>query len=217
MINTKIANIWESKIEQEWNECISSYWDYVKNQLPGNFELEREMNELRLDIIENLDPEGWYNFLREKYFRWKYTQLNRYATTANSLNRYLCEGKLDELFDIKRELLDFDLSDIQYGLLTAKRIHGLGIAGASGLLALFYPHSFGTVDQFVVKSLLNIPNLPERESIEKMSPTSLSLKNGVFLINLMRQKAAENNRNFGGNRWTPRKIDMVLWACRESR
>lgn len=172
------------------------------------------MNVLRLDMVKDLDPERWYSFLREKYFRWKHTQPNRYVTTTNSLNRYLEEGKLDELFDIKEQLLDLDTSDIQQGLSTAKRIHGLGIPGASGLLALLYPHAFGTVDQFVVKSLLEISDLPEREAIRKMNPKRPSLKNGVLLIELMRRKAANNNKIFGGNRWTPRKIDMILWVCR---
>jgi predicted ATPase with chaperone activity len=214
MVTKKITNLWQSKSEKEWEECLSSYWGYVRNQLPKNFELEREMDVLHLEMVKALNPEEWYSFLREKYFRWKYTQPNRYVTTTNSLNRYLKEGKLDELFEIKQKLLDFDTSDIKCGLSAAKRIHGLGIPGSSGLLALLYPHAFGTVDQFVVKSLLEIPDLPEKEAIKKMNPMKLSLRNGVLLIELMRRKAAKNNRIFGGNRWTPRKIDMILWVCR---
>ena len=29
----------------------------------------------------------------------------------------------------------------------------------------------------------------------------------------MRQKSLELNQEFQTNKWTPRKIDMVLWAC----
>jgi hypothetical protein len=45
------------------------------------------------------------------------------------------------------------------------RIRGLGIAGASGLLSVLFPEYFGTVDQFVVMSLLCINGLKERKSL----------------------------------------------------
>ncbi len=53
--------------------------------------------------------------------------------------------------------------DTRETLLAAKKTPGLGFAGASGLLALLYPQKFGTVDQFVVKTLRNVPTLPTWE------------------------------------------------------
>lgn len=210
-----IENLWRSTNEDFWDESLRYYWEYIRNDLPHNFHLEREMNELTPDKIERLDSVAWYAFLRDKYFRWKYTQPNRYATTTASLERYVKEDGLDELLAVKRKLLDLNPLEIEGALRTAKEIHGLGIAGASGLLALLYPRSFGTVDQFVVKALRSIPDLPERASLEKMNASGLSLKNGVLLVDVMRRKAGELNTLFGGNRWTPRKIDMVLWVLRD--
>lgn len=69
-----------------------------------------------------------------------------------------------------------------------------------------------TVDQFVVLALLTIDDLPEHEYLGKMNPALLSLKDGVLLEEIMRQKALELNQKFQTDRWTPRKIDMVLWA-----
>ena len=45
-----------------------------------------------------------------------------------------------------------------------------------------------------------------------MKPDSLTVKDGVVLIEIMRRKAAANNRLLGTDSWTPRKIDKVLWT-----
>jgi hypothetical protein len=163
-----------------------------------------------------LNAQQWYEFLRDEYFRWKYTAPNRYSTTTRSLRRYLEEDRLNVLHQIKERLLALDGVDIQDALELAEGISGLGTAGASGLLALIYPESFGTVDQFVVKALKTIDDLPEMAAIEKMKPDNLKTKDGVVLNRIMRRKAVENNRLFGGTNWTPRKIDMVLWTCGDS-
>lgn len=127
----------------------------------------------------------------------------------------------DELYRIKERLLVFNRSDIREGLSIACEIKGLGTAGASGLLALMYPESFGTVDQFAVNALCGVTGLPESVALAKIRPKGktkskqLTINNGVMLIEIMRRKAAVNNRLFGTSVWTPRKIDQVLWGYRE--
>ena len=77
-----------------------------------------------------------------------------------------------------------------------------------------YPNNFATVDQFAVKALCQIPGLPESSDLKKMKPDNLTLRDGIILINIMQRKAKENNKVFGTDFWTPRKIDMILWASR---
>jgi hypothetical protein len=209
---TTINELWKANDEEEWNDALKHYWKFVKSE---NKELELELNNLKLENISDLDSLGWYNFLNDKYFRWKYTAPNRYATTTASLAKYKNSNQLDTLFDIKERLLRFNISDISTGLNIAKEIYGLGIAGASGLLCLMYPDYFGTVDQFAVKALCKISSLPEFNLIKTMNPENISRKNGVVLINIMQRKAKENNKIFNTDFWTPRKIDMILWASRE--
>ncbi len=206
-------SLWNSNYESDWKNAYENYWKQVK---PKNSELEHELNDLKLQQIVELDHLGWYKFLLDKYFRWKYTSEIRYVQNTKHLKRYLELNQLENLFSIKQSLLNLDISDIQKGLSTATEINGLGIAGASGLISLFYPNAFGTVDQFVVKSLKNVPNLPEYTKLQKINEKcSLSLKVGVFLIEIMRRKAKENNDPFGTDFWSPRKIDMVLWGMRD--
>ena len=123
------------------------------------------------------------------------------------------EGR-ETLLAIRDEIFSTGRADIHDALSAACRISGLGTAGASGLVAILFPKDFGSVDQFVVKALRKIPELPEREALERMNPEGLNAKDGVVLIKIMRAKAASLNAQFGTDDWTPRKIDMVLWGCR---
>lgn len=208
---TTIEILWKSKNEYDWKVALERYWSFVR---PENIRLEKELNELTAEKIISLDPIAWYDFLHDQYFRWKYTAPNRYASTTLALKRFRESNPLEGLFDIKKRLLSFDTSDISLGLSIAKEIPGLGIAGASGLLSLMYPDKFATVDQFVVRALSQIPDLSQSGDLKKMNPENLTLRDGVILVNIMQTKAKENNRVFGTHFWTPRKIDMVLWASR---
>ena len=139
-----IDELWHSNDLQVWVAALAKYWDYVQ---PANLALERSLDRLYLERIRGLDAQGWYDFLFAEYFKWKYTVANRYKTTTESLSVYATEpGGLDKLHAIKNQLLQIDPVEIRAGLLVAKTIHGLGVAGASGLLALLYPTSFATVD-----------------------------------------------------------------------
>lgn len=211
-----ISDLWYSKSEADWKSALDSYWNFVR---PNNKDLEKELDNLKLKEIREFDKSGWYDFLLNKYFRWKYTAPNRYATTTLKFNKYKERNQLDNLFDIKLKLLNFNVSDISEGLMIAKEIHGLGIAGASGLLSLMYPDYFATVDQFVVEALDKISGLSKKDEIHKMMEhkKSLTLNNGIVLINIMRGKASENNQIFNTDFWTPRKIDKVLWSSTEAR
>jgi hypothetical protein len=87
-------------------------------------------------------------------------------------------------------------------------IHGLAVAGASGLLALVYPEEFGTVDVMVTKAL-HLVGLPE---VAKVNPKNISIPEAECMIEIMLLKALELNRRFGTNKWTPRLVDRVLWV-----
>ena len=201
--------LWESLDPHVWQLALARYWSFVT---PENLALERELNDLDVESLRLLDPAGWYDFLHDKYFKWKYTAPNRLATTRKSLRSYVTDGTLDVLYDIKNRLLTLESEDTETSLAIAVEIKGLGTAGASGLMSLMYPQWFATVDQFVVKALRRVPGLPETSTLASMNPESLSQKDGVVLITLLRKKANQVNKRFGTDEWTPRKLDMILWT-----
>ncbi len=205
-----ISQLWHRLDQESWTHALQGYWQYVR---PANLKLEQSLDQLDINRVRNLDQNGWYTFLRDEYYRWKYTAPNRYATTTNSLSGYITtEDGIETLYDIKAQILEMAPKDVRQGLQAACKIKGLGTAGAAGLLSLLYPAVYGTVDQFVVKALREVDDLPESPLLAKMKPTALSVANGVTLIAIMTRKANELNCAFGNQLWTPRRIDQVLWT-----
>ena len=208
---TRIQSLWQSEDSATWEDALSKYWDYVK---PENLALEHEMDQLDASAVQGMNSQEWYDFLLLKYFKWKFTAANRYATTTKHLRSY-AESGLEPLRVIKEEVFQVQSGDIEEGISAAKKIPGLGTAGASGLLSLLFPHEYGTVDQFVVKALAQVPTLLELDLVSAMNPESLSASDGLVLIRIMKKKSLVLNESFGTDSWTPRKIDMVLWATRD--
>lgn len=203
-------SLWNEPSSDLWEMALKLYWSYVK---PINLDLEKEMDCFHISSISEMDQTQWYEFLLNKYFKWKYTAPNRYGSTTKHLRNSVEQRGLSYLYKIKQKLLNFDLNDIEEGLQIATGISGLGAPGASGLLSILYPSHFGTIDQFAVKALLQVSNMPCEDKIKRMNPNALKIQDGVLLISIMRLKAKELNSLFSIAAWTPRKIDMVLWTC----
>jgi hypothetical protein len=207
-----IKTMWTSEKEDVWFSALNEYWKYLK---PSHLAMEKEFDPLDTNAVQAMNPDEWFEFLLHKYFFWKYTAPNRYATTTAQLKKYKTSTYgLDELFLIKKRLFAFDKDDVVYGLKIASEIKGLGAAGASGLLAVLFPRNFGTVDQFAVKALSALDNLPEKKLVSSMNPDQLRIKDAAILIEIMKNKAEELNEKFSTTFWTPRKIDMILWSQR---
>ncbi len=204
-----ISSLWNYGSEIAWHEALDYYYESLKGEEQA---LDRYMENIDADEIAQLSAAEFYDFLYDKYFVWKYTAKNRLATTRKSLKRYVDENKLHELANIQQRLFSSDRSNIEKCLTIAAEIRGLGPAGASGLLSILFPESFGTIDQYVVKALSEVKGLSYAAELMKMNPDSLSIKNGVLLIRILREQAKRLNEKFDTNFWTPRKVDMVLWA-----
>lgn len=205
----QVSRLWNSGNQKDWENAIDDYWGAVK---PENLRLEKEIENLDPERVRSMSAREFYVFLHDAYFVWKYTAPNRLATTRRSLEKYQHGNMIGQLGFIHRQLFEFDRADIGAGLEIAKQIYGLGTAGASGLLAVLFPKDFGTVDQFVVKALCTVEGLKEHAQLERMKPKSLTVRDGVLIISILRRKAKELNKSFGTNLWTPRMVDKVLWS-----
>lgn len=204
-----ISTLWNHGSETAWKEALDYYYKALKDDEQA---LEQYMENVDADEIAQLSDREFYDFLYNKYFVWKYTAKNRLATTRKSLARYIDKNRLFELSDIQKRLFSTERSNVEKCLRIASEIRGLGPAGASGFLSILFPESFGTVDQYVVKALREVKGLAYNAEIVRMNPDSLSIKDGALLIQILQEKAVSLNKKFDTDFWTPRKIDMVLWA-----
>lgn len=196
------GNLWINNSHETWLYLEQHYWDLVK---PQNMKLEQEMEHLDWHDIEKMETGAFYDFLYEKYFVWKFTAPNRLATTRMHLEKYLSD--IHTLQRIHRDIFTFDRKNVEQGLAIVQEIHGLGYAGASGLLGILFPEYFGVVDQFVCANMVKFGVLEPQKN-----PESLAFNTAVKMIYLFREKADELNKANNTDYWTPRKIDKVLWA-----
>lgn len=209
IINLDLTKLWNSNNENDWDLALERYWFLIK---PGNLIVEMKMEDLDPKVIKKFTVDEFYNFLSDEYFFWKYTAKNRLATTRKQLERYKKENRLTDLEKIKEQLFSFDVRDTKKGLEIVTEIHGLGTAGASGLLALLFPKYYGTVDQFLVKALISIEYLKGKQNLKTMNPESIKLAEAVNLIEIMKEKADMLNKANNTDYWMPRHIDKVLWT-----
>ena len=209
-----IQKLWNSDIEKAWKDALDHYDELLRDEL--TIKVENELNNINSDDVKNLSAEEFYDFLYDKYYVWKYTDRRWLSRNRKCLSKYK-EDRMSELADIQKKLFSIEHSDIEKCLKLVTQVYGLGAAGASGLLAILFPEDFGTVDKFVVGILKEL-NYPEfNKYLDKMNPSSLTPKDGVILINIMRDKAEELNKKFNTNFWTPRRIDMILWSFGRSK
>ena len=207
----QIARLWECRDEAQWRLALDHYW--TNPTVQRVLKVEECMESLELEQVKHYGPTEWLGFL-EKYFEWKFT--------GNYLPQkldYLRETGVQQLFSVKETLFafdEFDLHDTRKCLNTVRspNIKGLQFAGASGLLAVLFPQYFGTADKFVVEALRQIDSLPEKQRVAEMNPNSLTERDAVLLIDIMRRKAKQLNGWFATDFWTPRKVDKILWDLR---
>lgn len=204
--------LWNHGTENDWLNALENYNKIIETRSYEARSLEMFMNQLQAKDVEKMSVEEFYNFLHDKYFVWKFTQKNRLANCRKYLRRYVEQNRMNELANIQRRLFSTNLSDIAECLSTAMEILGLGPSGGSGLLSILFPSYFGTVDRFVVESLQKIDGINYEHKLSKMNPENLKPEDGVFIVKIFREKAKELNAKFNTDFWTPRKIDMVLWA-----
>ncbi len=214
-----IKKLWNNGTEDQWKEALELYEN--AESVKRNSKLENKLNRVHdnLDLIKAMNAEGFYVFLHDEYFVWKYTARNRYASTTKVLEKWYSteEGKTqlgqikDAIFALQEN--ENTQNDIELQLLNVIRIKGLGVAGASGLLAILFPEKFGTLDQFVVKGLVDIGEYVNTE-LDDINPESIDIKYSALLEKILQKKAKKLNEKFKTTDWTPRKIDMVLWANR---
>lgn len=204
-----INYLWHKGNMAEWEEALSRYFTKI-----DNIDLDNRMNSIVPSNIEKMNAEEFYYFLYHEYFLWKYTAKNRLATTRKALSRYETEG-MDALAEILHSIFQIyknDCKNTEQLIKTTSRIHGLGITGASGLLSVLFPKHYGALCQFLLNALLQVENLPEHDRLKCIDPQKISVKDAVVLEEILRTKANELNKQFMTDVWTPRKIDMVLWA-----
>jgi hypothetical protein len=200
-----------------WNTRDAKIWDRHQGELydtggkPGRRDLERQLETPGLRArIARMNAADFYDFLRDEYFPSKITVKSQFIGALKGLAKHVSEGSMERVERARLRLVNrvYDSKAEAIGMLMGEHggIHGVTVAGASGLLALVYPEEFAPVDAVVTKALQQIV-APEAA---RPNPKDVSIAEAEMLIEVMRTKALELNRAFGVSEWTPRRVARVL-------
>ena len=207
-----MIELWNCQDRREWDYCESELYDAAVKRENRIVERELEKPGLR-ERLARMDVAEFYAFLRDEYFKWKFTAEPGRTENQRYLAQHVENETMDRVERVRRRLVnrgdDSVGASIQMMMGKHGGIHGLAVAGASGLLALVYPEEFGTVGVKVTEALQKV-GLSE---VMKVNPKNIAVEDAVTMIEIMRMKALEVNRMFGTNKWTPRLIDRVLWVA----
>lgn len=209
-----IQDVWTSEENSVWCAQIDAYWKYIEAQ--GKKALEEEMANLNSQLISDSTDGAWRDFLANKYIPWKHSPGRFWRSMQKKfIARYAVQEQQTLLSTVKSRIFACNRGMTKELLDIVDEIYQFGIPSASGLLSLLFPSHFGTVDRFAIESLQRIEEFKGDIEIQRIKPKSISLNDAVHAISIMRVKALENNKLFGTDYWTARRIDMVLYITRE--
>ena len=207
-----LTELWACHDQSEWDYCAGALYESAVR--PERLELYRDLETPGLSQrIARMTTEEFYTFLYDDFFRWKFTVGPQLAGNRRMLATHLQDGSLDRIERVRGRLVDRggDGKGSSIKMIMGRNggIHGLGVPGACGLLALVHPQEFGTVDVMVTRAM-QLLGIVEADLVD---PENISVGDAVRLIEIMCMKAHDLNSIFGTDKWTPRRIDRVLWVA----
>ena len=201
-----ISELWNSTWEKDWSQALCHYWEIIEKRPREIKEIEKEMDSLDANQVEEHGPKEWYDFLHDKYFLWKYGQTEAMRENRETLQKSIeTPGGLERLTSIKEKIFTFDRDDIREGLRIVSKISGISIVAGSGLLAVIFPRYYATIDKLLILAMKRIEEYRNDSMILSMNPSRVSEDDGVLLITMLRDKAKNLNAAFSTDNWTPRK------------
>ena len=207
---TDIKKLWNSKEETDWEDALE--WTNHQTEVKmSNTEIGQKLSRMTTDDFRKMNGQDFYRFLVGDYARWKYTDGRIRSRVQHAIEEFHQRYTDLEFNKILEGIFVIDPDDIYLHLTNITRITGIGVAGASGILALVLPQYFGTVDRFAVENLQKVydENSFYGKKLHKMNPQHISVYDAVTVIRIYREKAEEVTKIYR-RVVTPREIDMVL-------
>lgn len=211
-IHSSQGGTWHSRDLRPWIDGERRYWELVSGRAHEIVIIEREFAQAQLPYVQKMNIADFHNFI-VKFIKWKFTRFRAFKV-ENFEKYYENPNNMRSLNEIREEILNLDYDNLPLAIMVPSQIYGIKTAAAPGLLSILRPEKFGTVDQFLIEALREVPTIANQwwfpgvyERREALLPMD-----GVRLVQVLRAKASALNDTFQTTEWTPRRVDMVLWA-----
>ncbi len=191
----------------EFEEGVRSYWREIGSR-PQSVQ-QREQDYLALPrLYASRQPPRFERAELELIIRWKYTD-GRWRDRALD---GLAQVTDDRIRDLTANIGQFTAATVATASLR-DQILGVGVAGVSAVLAAARPHIFPVIDVFALTAICHYYNprwlaSVSRDEKGRFAPDYRSYEP---YTEFCRERATELSAA-SGQTWTPRRVDMALWA-----
>lgn len=218
----EFLTVWSSTDQNPWHGGFERYWTHPT--VKKNLAIEREIDQA-MSLRDNILSSGsdLVQFLEDWYYPWKFDPIG--ATNKNRQALQIDYAQHPIKYDNAcRRVLQLNLADSARCLsaVGSGSIPGMRVSAASAFLAVLFPEWFGTVDQHTLRNLLKIVD-PRADWLRAQvhNPATffsgdhqLAQHRASLMVALYREQAQRLNSGLTTPYWTPRKVEMVVFALR---
>lgn len=191
---------------EEFERGIRDYWAEINRRSLDVKNREHAFPNLAVRFAARNPP----NFTRkdlEEIFTWKYTDGRRKARADDGLKK----AQDERLFQLTNKIGMSNLPTLIQWFNGA--IYGVGIAGVSAILTAARPDLYAVIDIFALIAIEHHYNPPwmRRVPRDKKGAPQADYPSYVPYVQFCTERATELTAA-SHREWTPRHVDMALWA-----
>jgi hypothetical protein len=196
---------------KDFEQGLEDYWNEIKRRSDIIQRRERAYETLATRFRARKPP----HFTRSEVtliIRWKHTDGRWCSRSLSGLQR-VSDGRL---MNLTSQIDDLDASELM--ALFCGAITGVGVATISAIITAARPDRFAVIDDFALRAIF-FHYRPEwvrrvyRDKKGRFQPTERDYRP---FVEFCRERAAEMSRLAKRRLWTPRMVEMALWAIGKS-
>jgi hypothetical protein len=189
----------------DFEQGVVDYWSEIESRSAEVQERERSFPELSQHFCGRRPPHFTRHEL-ETIVRWKYTDHRRCRRALDGLAG-VSDDRIRELTALIDQVREADAARVLRGA-----IPGVGIAGISALLAAAKPDLFPVIDVFALTAICHYYDPPWLKAVPRDADGRFSADEKSYgpYVEFCRDRAADLST--ATQSWTPRRVDMALWA-----
>jgi len=221
-----LGSLWLSNEVSAWQDALAKYWNH--GPVRANIDVERHMDRLTAEERTAILSSGGalVEFLDRWYYSWKFFAIAPYDIPKHQAKVRAEYAANPAKYDaIARQLGALNPDNVEQCLkaVASRSIPGLQLSAASGLLAVLFPASFGTVDQHTLRALQTLDDdravwlrrhIPDPKTFFPANNNDQGRHAAKLMTQLYREKARELAQLDEETGWGPRRVEMVCYTVR---
>lgn len=190
----------------EFEQGVKEYWEEMKRRAPHVQAREHAFPQLALRYASRTPPHFTRDDLKQ-IMEWKHTDVRWFNRAMEGIN----QASDEKITSVTTGFGKLDVSAAIRPLIGA--FYGVGVASVSAILAAARPDLYAVIDVFALKAIDRHYTFPwiDRMNRNKKGDLEPTYQDYPSYVDFCRKRAGELAKA-SGEEWTPRRVEMALWA-----